>query len=85
MSTFDLGVKLFEAHKPLAESHIFCFQGYGSVPGPANPNPIACGGPENSLTLWNDEGDNAGNGQAGDEAAPRPEARRDQPAGHDHG
>jgi hypothetical protein len=46
-------------HQRLAESHIFCFQGYGSVKGPANPNPIPCGGPENSLTVWNDEGDNS--------------------------
>jgi hypothetical protein len=46
-------------HQRLAEAHIFCYQGYGLVKGPANPNPIACGGPENSLTLWNDEGDNS--------------------------
>jgi len=46
-------------HQTLAESHIFCFQGYGMVKGPSNPNPIPCGGPENSLTLWNDEGNNS--------------------------
>jgi hypothetical protein len=45
--------------QPRAESHIYCFQGYGMVKGPSNPNPIACGGPENSLTLWEDEGSNS--------------------------
>ncbi len=39
-----------------AESHIYCFQGYGETKGPANPNPNYCGGPENSLTLWEDQG-----------------------------
>jgi hypothetical protein len=43
-------------HQPGAQSHIFCFQGFGPVAGPANPNPYACGGPENSLTAWGDEG-----------------------------
>jgi hypothetical protein len=43
----------------LAEAHIYCFQGYGLVKGPSNPNPIPCGGPENSLTVWNDEGSNS--------------------------
>ncbi len=38
-----------------AESHLFCFQGYGEVKGPANPNPVYCGGPENSLTQWEDQ------------------------------
>ena len=42
-----------------AESHIFCFQGYGETKGPANPNPNYCGGPENSLTLWEDQGGNS--------------------------
>jgi hypothetical protein len=42
-----------------AESHIFCFNGYGEVKGPANPNPNYCGGPENSLTLWQDQGGNS--------------------------
>jgi hypothetical protein len=46
-------------HQRLAESHIYCYQGYGLVKGPANPNPIPCGGPENSLTLWEDEGSNS--------------------------
>jgi hypothetical protein len=39
-----------------AESHIYCFQGFGTVETPFNPNPRACGGPQNSLTLWGDEG-----------------------------
>jgi len=39
-----------------AESHIYCFQGFGTVQTDFNPNPRDCGGPENSLTLWGDEG-----------------------------
>uniref|UniRef100_UPI0018060E3E hypothetical protein n=1 Tax=Sporichthya sp. TaxID=65475 RepID=UPI0018060E3E len=39
-----------------AEGHILCFQGYGEVKGPSNPNPRKCGGPQNSLTAWEDEG-----------------------------
>jgi hypothetical protein len=39
-----------------ADSHLFCFQGYGPVQTAFNPNPRDCGGPENSLNLW-DEGD----------------------------
>ncbi len=39
-----------------AESHLFCFHGFGNVKGPSNPNPSDCGGPQNSLTLWQDEG-----------------------------
>ncbi len=39
-----------------AESHIYCYMGDGLIKGPSNPNPNACGGPQNSLTLWNDEG-----------------------------
>lgn len=37
---------------PGNDSHINCFQGYGSVLTPYNPNPRDCGGPENSLNLW---------------------------------
>jgi hypothetical protein len=33
------------------DSHLFCFQGFGSVQTPFNPNPRDCGGPENSLNL----------------------------------
>ena len=39
-----------------ADSHLYCFQGFGSVQTPFNPNPRDCGGPENSLNLWG-EGD----------------------------
>ncbi len=39
-----------------AESHLYCFQGFGTVQTPYNPNPRDCGGPQNSLTLWGDEG-----------------------------
>jgi hypothetical protein len=42
--------------KTRGEGHIFCFQGYGDVKGRSNPNPKPCGGPQNSLTLWEDEG-----------------------------
>src|SRR4051812_14633189 len=35
-----------------ADSHIYCFQGFGSVQTPFNPNTRDCGGPENSLNLW---------------------------------
>jgi Immune inhibitor A peptidase M6 len=38
-----------------AQSHIYCYQGFGIVQTPFNPNPIDCGGPENSLTLWGDQ------------------------------
>jgi hypothetical protein len=39
-----------------AEGHLYCFQGYGLTKGPSNPNPNPCGGPQNSLTSWGDEG-----------------------------
>ena len=39
-----------------ADSHIYCFQGFGTVQTPFNPNPRDCGGPENSLTLWGEGG-----------------------------
>ena len=35
-----------------ADSHLYCFQGYGPVQTPFNPNPRDCGGSENSLNLW---------------------------------
>ncbi|GAA1021109.1 hypothetical protein Aple_057900 [Acrocarpospora pleiomorpha] len=35
-----------------ADSHIYCYQGFGSVQTEFNPNPRDCGGPENSLNLW---------------------------------
>jgi hypothetical protein len=37
------------------QSHIYCYQGFGTVQTPFNTNPIDCGGPENSLTLWGDQ------------------------------
>jgi hypothetical protein len=40
-----------------ADSHLYCFQGFGTVQTPFNTNPRDCGGPENSLTLWG-EGNN---------------------------
>ena len=43
--------------QPRAESHIYCHQGFGTVQTRYNPNPRACGGPEDSLTLWGDQGD----------------------------
>ncbi len=39
-----------------ADSHIFCYQGFGTVQTAYNPNPRDCGGPANSLTLWGDQG-----------------------------
>jgi hypothetical protein len=39
------------------ESHLTCFNGFGTVGTKYNPNPQACGGPQNSLTLWGDEGE----------------------------
>lgn len=41
-----------------ADSHLFCYQGFGTVQTPFNVNPRDCGGPENSLNLWG-EGDPA--------------------------
>ena len=35
-----------------ADSHLYCYQGFGTVQTPFNPNPRNCGGPENSLNLW---------------------------------
>jgi hypothetical protein len=43
-----------------ADSHLYCFQGFGTVQTPFNPNPRNCGGPQNSLNLWGeDENPNA--------------------------
>jgi hypothetical protein len=38
------------------DSHLQCFLGWLTVSTPANPNPRATGGPENSLTWWEDQG-----------------------------
>jgi hypothetical protein len=40
------------------DAHIYCFQGFGTVQTKSNPNARPCGGPQNSLTLWGDEGQN---------------------------
>lgn len=45
--------------EPGADSHIYCFQGFGPVQTPYNPNPRDCGGPENSLNLWGEDQGNA--------------------------
>jgi hypothetical protein len=41
------------------DSHIVCWQGFGVVQTPHNPNPRDCGGPENSLNLWGEGNPNA--------------------------
>ncbi len=38
-----------------SDNHLFCFQGFGTVKTKYNNNPRECGGPQNSLNLW-DEG-----------------------------
>lgn len=40
-----------------SQGALHCFQGWGTVKGKGNPNPNACGGPQNSLTKWGDEGE----------------------------
>lgn len=42
-------------YHPGADVHLACFQGFGIVRTGFNVNPRDCGGPQNSLTLW-DEG-----------------------------
>jgi hypothetical protein len=42
-----------------ADSHIFCYQGFGTVQTAFNPNPRDCGGAENSLNLWGEDQGNA--------------------------
>lgn len=39
-----------------ADSHLYCFQGFGTVQTPFNNNPRDCGGPENSFNLWGEGG-----------------------------
>ncbi len=41
--------------QPGADSHIYCFQGFGTVQTAYNPNPRDCGGAQNSLTLWGED------------------------------
>ncbi|GIE87016.1 immune inhibitor A domain-containing protein [Actinoplanes regularis] len=36
------------------DSHIACYQGFGNVKTIYNANPRQCGGPQNSLNLWNE-------------------------------
>jgi len=43
-------------YRPGGDSHLACYQGFGTVKTRYNTNPRACGGPQNSLNLW-DEGD----------------------------
>jgi hypothetical protein len=45
-------------YHPGADSHLSCYQGFGTVKTRFNTNPRACGGPQNSLNLW-DEGEPA--------------------------
>jgi len=42
---------------PTSEGSINCFQGWSIVKARSNPNPNPCGGPQNSLTMWGDEGE----------------------------
>ena len=49
----DPGRSVFQ-HK--FESHIACYQGFGTVTTKYQPNARPCGGPQNSLTIWGDEG-----------------------------
>ncbi|MCW2994054.1 MAG: peptidase immune inhibitor [Conexibacter sp.] len=37
------------------DSHLYCFQGFGTVQTPFNSNPRDCGGPQNSLNLWGED------------------------------
>lgn len=41
------------------DSHIYCYEGFGTVQTPYNTNPRDCGGPENSLNLWGEGNPNA--------------------------
>ncbi|HUR73144.1 MAG TPA: hypothetical protein VMZ00_02640 [Sporichthya sp.] len=42
---------------PASDGAVNCFQGWSIVKGRSNPNPSPCGGPQNSLTMWGDEGE----------------------------
>ena len=42
-------------HDPGNDTHLTCFQGFGPLRTKYNANPRECGGPQNSLNLW-DEG-----------------------------
>ncbi|GIF07966.1 immune inhibitor A domain-containing protein [Actinoplanes siamensis] len=40
------------------DSHLACYQGFGTVKTTYNANPRQCGGPQNSLNLWDEGGPN---------------------------
>jgi hypothetical protein len=42
---------------PTSEGALNCFQGWSIVKARSNPNPTPCGGAQNSLTMWGDEGE----------------------------
>ncbi|WBB47446.1 immune inhibitor A [Verrucosispora sp. WMMA2044] len=46
--------------EPGTDSHIYCFQGFGTVQTDYNTNPRDCGGPENSINLWNEGSTSSG-------------------------
>jgi hypothetical protein len=56
MSLTGYANSLASVDEPGAERHLFCFHGYGTTKTTYNPNPRDCGGPQNSLTVWGDEG-----------------------------
>ncbi|WP_307871042.1 choice-of-anchor J domain-containing protein [Micromonospora sp. C51] len=46
--------------EPGTDSHLYCFQGFGTVQTDYNTNPRDCGGPENSINLWNEGSTSSG-------------------------
>ncbi|MBQ1027464.1 immune inhibitor A [Micromonospora sp. C95] len=46
--------------EPGTDSHLYCFQGFGIVQTDYNTNPRDCGGPENSINLWNEGSTSSG-------------------------
>ena len=42
-----------------ADSHLICYQGFGTVRTGYNTTPQGCGGPQNSLNLWDEGGSGA--------------------------
>ena len=67
-----------------ADSHIYCFQGFGTVQTPFNPNPRDCGGPENSLNLWGEGNPNARPGRLRQRVLADAVPRRPLRQGHHH-
>jgi hypothetical protein len=43
-------------HDPGNDNHLICYQGFGNIKTKYNPNPRECGGPQNSLNLWDEGG-----------------------------